>query len=75
MGMASAILVTGITTSLNINKKTKEMSAANKFTYTANGSASVKGMTIKDSTGYILSDTIEVDEYKDANNYVWFEPK
>ena len=74
VGMGTAILVTGITTSLKINQKTKEMSEnKNKFSYTATEVTPHKALVVKDAT-YTWA-TIKVSEYKDTaygNNYVWF---
>ena len=74
VGMGTAILVTGITTSLKINQKTKEMSdKKNKFSYTATEGPADKVLVVKNATKTWA--TIVVSEYKDTangNNYVWF---
>ena len=77
VGMGTAILVTGITTALKINQKTKEMSTQNAFSYTATevlppGNA----LVVKDAS--VTWSTISVSEYKDTANgkdYVWFVAK
>ena len=78
VGMGTAILVTGITTALKINQKTKEMSTKNAFSYTV-----PEGFTPLDKALVVKGDsviwsTIEVKEYKDTangNDYVWFVAK
>lgn len=79
VGMGTAILVTGITTALKINQKTKEMSTKNAFSYTATevlppGNA----LVVKDASGTWDTIIIPVSVYKDTangNDYVWFVAK
>ena len=78
VGMGTAILVTGITTALKINQKTKEMSTQNAFSYTApeGFTPPVKALVVKDAS--VTWSTIPVNEYKDTANgkdYVWFVAK
>lgn len=76
VGMGTAILVTGITTALKINQKTKEMSTKNAFSYTVPEGFSPppdKALVVKGDS--VIWSTIEVNEYKDTANYVWFVAK
>ena len=76
VGMGTAILVTGITTALKINQKTKEMSTKNAFSYTATEGPTDNTLVVKDAS--VTWSTIPVNEYKDTANgkdYVWFVAK
>ena len=80
VGMGTAILVTGITTALRINQKTKEMSTKNAFSYTEPEELEppnflVVKMKVKDESA---TWSIPVSVYKDTangNDYVWFVAK
>ena len=76
VGMGTAILVTGITTALKINQKTKEMPTKNAFSYTATEGPTENVLVVKDAS--VTWSTIKVYEYKDTKNgkdYVWFVAK
>ena len=73
VGMGTAILVTGITTALKINQKSKEMSTKNAFSYTATEGPTDNALVVRDAS--VTWSTIPVSEYKDTangNDYVWF---
>ena len=81
VGMGTAILVTGITTALKINQKTKEMSTKNAFSYTEPEESEppvkflVVKMKVKDESATWDTIIIPVSVYKDTangNDYVWF---
>lgn len=79
VGMGTAILVTGITTALKINQKTKEMSTQNAFSYPApeepTVNTTVNTLVVKDASGTWDTIIIPVSVYKDTangNDYVWF---
>lgn len=80
VGMGTAILVTGITTALRINQKTKEMSTKNAFSYPATEglTATDNALVVKDASGTWDTIIIPVSVYKDTangNDYVWFVAK
>ena len=78
VGMGTAILVTGITTALKINQKTKEMSTKNAFSYTATEGPTDNALVVKDASGTWDTIIIPVSVYKDTangNDYVWFVAK